>query len=339
MSDIISEPKKVLPLLILDILKRCTNEENTLTQKEISDILMREFGVKADRKTIKSNLMTLIECGDKCGFSIGFNTETRVNNGEENEKYTDFYFEHRLTQGELRFMIDSITAYSSIPEKQKADLIGSMQKMTDVRSRIKNVYSMADYHAASPSIFLNIETLEAAVESRKIVKFTYCEYGTDARLHPKKRRYAVRPYRLLYAEDRYYLLCGYMKSNEIVNYRVDKMTDIEITDEVYRGEPAIDLPRHKAEHIYMFSGKTERVTFRADRRVVSDIIDWFGKGAKFIEESDDRVIASVTVNHEAMKYWALQYADHVRVLSPKSLVDDIHDSLMKAAEKYERDEQ
>lgn len=89
----------------------------------------------------------------------------------------------------------------------------------------------------------------------------------------------------------------------------------------------------------MFSGKTERVTFRADRRVVSDIIDWFGKGAKFIEESDDRVIASVTVNHEAMKYWALQYADHVRVLSPQSLVDDIHDSLMKAAEKYERDEQ
>lgn len=52
MSDIISEPKKVLPLLILDILKRCTNEENTLTQKEISDIFMREFGVKADRKTI-----------------------------------------------------------------------------------------------------------------------------------------------------------------------------------------------------------------------------------------------------------------------------------------------
>lgn len=44
MSDIISEPKKVLPLLILNILKRCTNEENTLTQKEISDILMREFG-------------------------------------------------------------------------------------------------------------------------------------------------------------------------------------------------------------------------------------------------------------------------------------------------------
>lgn len=44
MSDIISEPKKVLPLLILDTLKRCTNEENTLTQKEISDILMRECG-------------------------------------------------------------------------------------------------------------------------------------------------------------------------------------------------------------------------------------------------------------------------------------------------------
>lgn len=338
MNDIFSEPKKVLPLLILDILKRYSNKDNRLTQKDISDYLMREYGIKADRKTIKSNLMTLIECAEKCGFTLCFDTESRVNNGEENEKYTDFYYEHQLTWGELKFIIDSITACSSIPEKQKSDLIESMQKTMNIQSKIKNVHSMTDYHVPSAQIFMNIEDLEKAIDSKSVVKFTYCEYGTDARLHPKERRYAVKPYRLLYSGDRYYLLCSYIKSREIVNYRVDKMIDVKVTDVKYRNEPEIDLPRHKAEHIYMFSGNTERVKFKADRRVVSDIIDWFGKGAVFTEETEDHVIASVKVNHEAMKYWAMQYADHVRVISPESLVRDIYDSLKKASEKYERND-
>ena len=42
----------------------------------------------------------------------------------------------------------------------------------------------------------------------------------------------------------------------------------------------------------------------------------------------------MTVNLEAMRHWAMQYARHVRVLSPQSLADTVAADLKEAAEKY-----
>ena len=42
-----------------------------------------------------------------------------------------------------------------------------------------------------------------------------------------------------------------------------------------------------------------------------------------MQEDADRLIISVVCNEMAMKYWALQYGEHVEVLEPKSLREDI----------------
>ena len=59
MSDI--HPKKLLILYILDILQKYTDEEHRLSQKEIQDILKKEYEMPVDRKAIKRNLLNLIE--------------------------------------------------------------------------------------------------------------------------------------------------------------------------------------------------------------------------------------------------------------------------------------
>ena len=61
MSDI--HPKKLLILYILDILQKYTDEEHRLSQKEIQDILKKEYEMPVDRKAIKRNLLNLIEYG------------------------------------------------------------------------------------------------------------------------------------------------------------------------------------------------------------------------------------------------------------------------------------
>ena len=57
------QPKKMLILNILDILKRYTDEEHRLSQKQIADILEREYSMRADRKSIRRNLLNLMDCG------------------------------------------------------------------------------------------------------------------------------------------------------------------------------------------------------------------------------------------------------------------------------------
>lgn len=50
------QPKKLTIMNILDILKRYTDENHRLSQKEIQEILEREYDMKLDRKAVKRNL-------------------------------------------------------------------------------------------------------------------------------------------------------------------------------------------------------------------------------------------------------------------------------------------
>ena len=51
--------KKLLVLYILDILQKYTDEEHRLSQKEILEILRKEYEMIVDRKTVRRNLLNL----------------------------------------------------------------------------------------------------------------------------------------------------------------------------------------------------------------------------------------------------------------------------------------
>ena len=63
------QPKKLLILNILDILRKYTDEDHRLSQKEIADILKNEYDMKADRKAIRRNLLNLMDCGYDIEYS------------------------------------------------------------------------------------------------------------------------------------------------------------------------------------------------------------------------------------------------------------------------------
>ena len=92
-----------------------------------------------------------------------------------------------------------------------------------------------------------------------------------------------------------------------------------------------------AEHIYMFSDRPIPVTFRAKHTVVDAVIDWFGRDVKFSNADEETVDARVTVNEQAMLYWAMQYGDHVEVLEPIALRERICAAAQRIREKYNHD--
>ena len=67
-------PKKLIIMNILDILKRYTDENHRLSQKEIQDILEREYDMTVERKAVKRNLMNLIEFG----YNINYSESVRI---------------------------------------------------------------------------------------------------------------------------------------------------------------------------------------------------------------------------------------------------------------------
>ena len=177
--------------------------------------------------------------------------------------------------------------------------------------------------------------------------FYYNNYGTDLKLHHRKnengqdREYVVNPYQIAAANGRYYLICNYDKYDNMANYRLDKITDIHLLEapvkpskKVTGMEHGFDLPRHMAEHIYMFTGESESVVFSFHRGLLNEVVDWFGTGIEFLDETEETITAKVYVNRMAMQKRAMQYALYAKILSPQSLADAARKDLEVALQQY-----
>ena len=349
-----SKPKKLIIMNILDILKKYTDEDHRLSQKEIAEILQTEYDMKVDRKAIKRNLMNLIEFGFEIEYSQSIRMiELKNEKGEkelvESEILSDFYLVRDFTDAELRLLVDSLLFSKHIPYSQCKELIEKIEGLSNryFKNKVKHICNLPENLPHNKELFYTIEMLDEAIENGRQVSFKYNQYGTDKKLHPRKsssgedRIYVINPYQMVATNGRYYLVCNYDKYDNIANYRVDMITDIKLLDshakpkKQVRGlEAGLDLPKHMAEHIYMFSDETVRVKFIAKKYIVGEIIDWFGKDVKFSDEKEDEVTAEVKVSAMAMKFWALQYAPHITVTEPKTLREEIGTELRNAAERY-----
>lgn len=308
------QPKKMIIINILDILKRYTDENHRLSQREIMDILEREYDMKVDRKAVKRNLMNLIDFGYQVEYSESIR---QGKNGEEEIIFTDWYLEKDFTDSELRLLIDSLLFSKHIPYSQCKALIEKLEGLSNCyfKSRVKHIQTMPDTEPQNKQLFYTIEMLDKAIIKGRQVAFYYNEYHTDMKMYPRenekgeKRRYIINPYQIAAINGRYYLICNYDKYDNVANYRLDRITDIEILPvpvkpmkKVKGLENGLNLPKHMAEHIYMFTGESAAVTFRAKKYLVSEIIDWFGKDIKFSDETEDEVTVRVMVNLEAIRY-------------------------------------
>ena len=299
-------PKKILIINILDILKRYTDENHRLSQKDIVDILKTEYNMTVDRKAVKRNLINLMDFGYEIEYSESVRMTPNSKTGELEETYvlSDFYLVRDFTDSELRLLMDSLLFSKHLPYHQCRELIGKLEGLSNqyFKSRTNYIRTIPDLSLHPQQLFYTIDVLDEAIRKGKKVSFTYNEYGTDKKLHPRKdsngntRVYIVNPYQIAATNGRYYLICNYDKYDNISNYRMDRITNIQILDEpmkpakLVKGlEHGFDLPKHMAEHLYMFGGESGVVTFRAQKYILNDIMDWFGGDVVFFDENQESV--------------------------------------------------
>lgn len=339
--------RKKLSFAILDILRKYTDEDHRLSQKDIIDILKTEYDMTADRKSIKRNITSLMEMG----YEINFSEALRMfpnKNGVLEESYilSDFWLEREFTDSELRLLIDSLLFSKHIPYSQCKELVDKLGSLSNqyFKSRVRFISTLPETAPKNKELFYTIEILDEAIAKGKQVGFTYNVYGTDKKLHPKRDlEYIVNPYQMVATNGRYYLIGNYDKYSDLSNYRLDRITGIRLLDtpvkpvrQVEGMKNGLYLPKHMAEHLYMFSGESVPVTFRMKKVILNDVIDWFGTEITFFDETEDEVTARVTVNWHAMRHWALQYCRHVRVLTPDDLVQTVKKDLQNAINNYQK---
>lgn len=349
------QPKKLIIMNILDILKKYTDENHRLSQKEIQDLLEREYDMKVDRKAVRRNLMNLIDFG----YYINYSESVRMikdKDGKEQENVilTDFHLKREFTDSELRLLIDSVLFSNYIPYKQDMELVKKLSGLSNVyfKSRVKHISRMPEHKTDNKQLFYNIDLLDEAIDEGLKVRFHYLEYKSDKKLHKrcgedgKVREYIMNPYQLVAKDGKYYLICNNDKYDKVGNYRVDRITDMVILPEHIKpfntltdsDGRRLDLKKYMEEHIYMFAGKSVRAVFRITKDCVSDVIDVFGKDVRFSEETDTHITVTAVVNELAMEQCAKSYTPWVEVIKPVELREKMIANLSAGLEKYQNKE-
>ncbi len=358
------QPKKLLILNILDILHRYSDENHRLSQQDIVDYLKKDYDMSADRKTIRRNILDLIDCGHDIAYSesvrsipvkgkdgkAAVDPKTGQTLTEDIGVMTDFFLKNKFTDGELRLLIDGILFSHYVPYNQCKELIGKLESLSNnhFKSRVKHISRIPKKRSVNRQLFLNIELIDEAISSKKKIAFKYTKYGTDKKLHNRRREdgtvrtYVVSPYQMVANEGKYYLICNYDKYEDISHYRIDRIRDIELLEDKAKsfeklegaGGRPLDLDKYMQEHVYMYSSESAAVKFRITEAMVSDVIDIFGEDVTFYDEDENEVSFRVNTNRLSAIQFAKSHGPDVILLEPKEFADEVKRAMKESLKQY-----
>lgn len=322
--------KKMLNILILDILHRYSDEDHHLTQQEIIRKLQSDYGVKnTDRRTVRDNVQSLVDMGY----------------GIENECDDGYYMYGReFDDAQLRLLIDSVLFSKTISDTAAKRLIGKLKSFGNIYfdTKVSHVKLTPVLHRTdNKSVLYNVSAINEAMEQKKKITFRYNRYGTDFKMHDQGKQYVMNPYQMVASNGHYYLLGNIDKYDNVTYYRIDKMSKVEILEEEIKPQMEVrgigghlDLPKHMAEHIYMLYGDSVTAKIKTSVGMMDVLVDWFGKDFRIVEKKDDEIVISVKCNERALFYWALQYGPHVEVIGPERLRNTLSEAIGEMARKY-----
>ena len=330
-----TETKKMLNILILEILKTYSDEDHHLTQQEIIRKLKADYGVeKIDRRSVKANVKSLYDMG----YPI-------AGIGEEDAEINGYYLEEReFEDAELRMLIDSVLFSKSITDATAKKLIEKLKGFGNIYfdAKVSHVKPTPLLHRTdNKSVLYNVSAINEAIDQKKKITFRYNRYGTDLKMHDQGKDYVMNPYQMVASNGQYYLLGNIDKYDNVTYYRIDKMSRVEILDEKVKSpkdvkgiDGHLDLPKHMAEHIYMLCGESVNASLKTNVGMIDTLVDWFGKDFKIIEQKDNDITITVRCNEQALFCWALQYGPYVEVVGPEPLRKKLADAIDEMKAKY-----
>lgn len=308
-------PQKIKLLKLYEILHQHSDEERPLSTNQLCAMLEAE-GITCDRRTLSDDIDTL----NSNGFEV-LHRRTR---------YAKLYYivDRQFDLAEVKILIDAIQAASFIT-KQKTealtDKVASLAGSHKAAALKGNLVTFNTRKHTNEAIYYSVDALEAALQQKSRASFRYFDLNEhNERVYRKEGdRYIVNPVGLVYHEDNYYLVTYHETHEANVNYRVDRMADVQI-EETPVAEQAIALSNELGvytERIFkMFNGPRESVEFQFDRKLIDAVHDKFGEHIEITACKQNLCKATVEVMISPVFLgWCFQFGKSMKILAPDSV--------------------
>lgn len=351
------ETTKVQPLYILYVLKKFTDEKNTLSQEGIARKL-RDLGycpVRKDkngnskerkideRKSIGQDLKLLYYIG----YPIhGVEKELDEDGNELPATRGKIWIEKEISDEKLSWLINSIKYNAFMDESQKKEFIESLISLGSKTFQHNNdAKTMVDggriFYVEGASLFKQLSEIDKAIALGKKIRFTYSKLKRNGSkfVYEAEKEYTVSPYWVIVNKGNTYLVCYNHEENKIWHSRVDKMKDVKMinsyalpkTETELKG---VDVGDYVTKHPLMFSGDNISVELKIAKNQIGRLVEAFGTNFSIVKETEDYLTVKVYAGELDVFYWTIQYGSFVEVLKPQSLRDKIRIHIESLAFNY-----
>ena len=311
---------------VLELLERESDEAHPVPTERIIEYLAAN-DISAERKSIYDDIQVLqelgydvISCGRK-GYYLGA---------------------REFELAELKLLVDAVQSSKFLSEKKSRELIkklerfcsrhaaGKLQRQVHVIDRVKTM---------NESILYLVDTIHEAIGENRMISFRYLKWDGKKKLVPRHdgKRYLVSPYLLMWEEENYYLVAYDEVAGDRRYYRVDKMADIVIEDEVRtHGEEFSESAALLSKKSFgMYEGAEERVRLSFPEPLLGVVLDRFGADVILIEKGEGQYEAAVDVQVSQQFFGWICGVSGVRIVGPEQVMEQYKNHLKKQMTLYE----
>lgn len=326
--------QKLKLLFILDILKKHSDDEHALSAETICDYLC-EYGINAERKSIYNDIAILSDYGYDIVKVHGNNAGC-------------FLADRGYELAELRLLCDAVQAADFIPVKKTKQLVDKILQQASIfqAEKIKNqVYVDSRRKCNNEEIYYTIDKLDNAINNKKMVNIVYRKrvVTDENRAVFEEKTHIISPYAMIWANDRYYLVCNNQKYNNLMVNRIDRIKHVDILDdtvsrpfsEVSPYQISFDSADYANKHFNMFSGDPKPVELICNDSLIENILDKFGDNANIKKYGSERFLlkADVAVS-EGLIAWIMQFGGDIEIKSPVELKNMLFKKLNEIKSAY-----
>lgn len=323
--------QKIKLLYIIKFLHEKTDAEHPVSFAEIAEELA-QHDISASVQTLYDDIDFLCDYGYKIEKT-----------GTKEKKY--YLAERIFTTAEIKLLVDSVQSSKFITQEQTHRLISKLEKLCserDAKSLQRQVYVQNKIKSENDSVFQNVDLLSDAINSNCAVTYRYFHYTRE-----KKKeyghgggKYLVSPFALMWDSENYYLLAWEHASAQFRHYRVDKMENIQITQEKRQGRAEfekIDMSAYNKKLFSMFGGESEKVQLRFANHLAGAVIDVFGKDIILVPDGNEHfTVQAEVVPSEHFLGWIFAMGEEAEILFPPEVRARMKEKLQKTAAGYDR---
>ena len=326
-----SDNQKLKIFYILDYLQQNSHADHPIRAAELIQVLENRHNILCERKTIYSDIAALQEYG------IDIVSIPGKNGG--------YYIASRNFElPELKLLIDAVQSSRFLTEKKSRELIEKLCKQCsvhDARLMRRDMVVSGRVKSMNETIYYNVDAIQEAIGQNRQITFRYFDWGIDGKRRYREKHYQVSPYGLCQDNENCYLQALSPRYG-VTSYRVDRMSDITLTEEPRVPCPELtgkNLTRHANQLFQMFAGHPTTVKMRFHRSLTNVVMDRFGRDTMLIPDGDDHFVFTVDVAVSPMFLsWVIGFGSKAKILHPQSVIEACQSLCREAMGQYDASE-